>query len=97
MDPEDAPELEHAPYSPSSLKYFALCPSWQAGDTEEAGEIAGARGTAMHKAFETGDLSALETEEEKVLVQKALSYVDNIKRARLQSLERAQRIANRDS
>jgi hypothetical protein len=97
MDPEDAPELEHAPYSPSALKYYALCPSWRPGDSEEAGEIAGARGTAMHKAFETGDLAFLETEEEKALVEKALGYVETIKRRRIEQLERAQRTANRDS
>jgi hypothetical protein len=96
MDPEDAPELEHAPYSPSSLKYYALCPSWKPGDTEEAGEITAARGTAMHKAFETGDLSKLETDEEKILVKKALAYVDHIKRLRIDQLQRAQRAA-RDS
>lgn len=90
MDPEDAPELEHAPYSPSSLKYYALCPSWKPGDSEEAGEIAGARGTAMHKAFETGDLSHCETEEERFLVEKALAYVEHIRNARIKAVDRTQ-------
>lgn len=90
MDPEDAPELEHSQYSPSSLKYYALCPSWAPGDSEEAGEFAGARGTAMHKAFESGDLSHCETEEERILVQKALDYVNYIRNTRIKSLDRAQ-------
>lgn len=82
MDPEDYPEVEHAPYSPSSLKYFSLCPSWNKGDSEEAGEVAAQRGTAIHKAFETGDLSHCETDEEKVCAEKALQYVEHIKRRR---------------
>lgn len=94
MDPDDAPELVHAPYSPSSLKNFALCPSWKKGDTEEAGEIAGTRGTAMHKAFETGELGYCETEEEKLLVQKALNYVESVKRKRLQQWENSLNAAN---
>lgn len=97
MDPEDYPELEHAQYSPSSLKYYALCPSWLPGDSEEAGEIAGQRGTAMHKAFETGDLSHCKTEDERILVQKALNYVDYIIRNTSQRMERAQRAARRNS
>jgi hypothetical protein len=97
MDPRDTPELEHALYSPSSLKYYALCPSWKPGDSEQAGELTAARGTAMHKAFETGDLKFCETDEEKILVQKALSYVESIKRIRLEQLDRAQRIASRSS
>jgi hypothetical protein len=88
MDPEDYPELEHAPYSPSSLKNFALCPSWCQGDTEEAGEIAARRGTAIHKAFETGDLSHCETEIEIACAKKALGYVALIKRHRIASLQR---------
>lgn len=82
MDPEDYPELAHAPYSPSSLKYYALCPSWCQGDSEEAGEEAAKRGTAIHKAFETGDLSHCQSDEEKACAQKALKYVDYIKRYR---------------
>jgi len=97
MDPQDAPELEHALYSPSSLKYYALCPSWKPGDSEKAGEETAARGTAMHKAFETGDLNFCETDEEKVLVQKALAYVESIKRIRLDQLDRAQRAARQST
>jgi hypothetical protein len=97
MDPQDTPELEHAPYSPSSLKYFALCPSWKSGDSEEIGELTAARGTAMHKAFEAGDLAFCETDEEKELVQKALNYVDSVRRRRLSQLEGAQRASRPDS
>lgn len=89
MDPEDYPEIEHAPYSPSSLKYFALCPSWKSGDTEEAGEAAAERGTAIHKAFETGDMSYCTTDEEKACAKKARAYVELIKRQRIDSLPRA--------
>jgi hypothetical protein len=88
MDPEDYPELEHAPYSPSSLKNFALCPSWCQGDSEEAGEEAAQRGTAIHKAFETGDLSHCKTELEIACAKKALRYVELIKRERKASLPR---------
>ena len=84
MDPEDYPEVEHAPYSPSSLKFFALCPSWRQGDTEEAGEAAAKRGTAIHKAFETGDLSLCETDEERACAKQALKYVEYTKRRRAQ-------------
>lgn len=88
MDPEDYPEIEHAPYSPSSLKYFALCPSWKPGDSEEAGETAAAEGTTIHKAFETGDLSLCTTDEGKACAKKALAYVELIKRERIKSLPR---------
>jgi len=91
MDPEDAPNLEHAPYSPSSLNMYALCPSWKPGDSEEAGEAAALRGTSMHKAFETGDLSYCKDDEEKLLVQKALTYVNSIITKRVNQLHRAQR------
>lgn len=86
MDPIDYPELEHAPYSPSSLKYYALCPSWASGDTEEAGENAAERGTAIHKAFETGDLSHCTTDEEKALAKKALAYVEHVKQQRIKDI-----------
>jgi hypothetical protein len=82
VDPDDYPELEHAPYSPSSLKYFALCPSWKQGDSEQAGEEAAKRGTAIHKAFETGDLSHCKTDEEKACASNALKYVEYIKQQR---------------
>jgi hypothetical protein len=88
MDPEDYPEIEHAPYSPSSLKYYALCPSWKQGDTEEAGEAAAQRGTAIHKAFETGDMTHCKTEIDLACAKKALGYVELIKRERLASLPR---------
>lgn len=88
MDPEDYPELEHAPYSPSSLKNFALCPSWAQGDTEEAGEQAAYRGTAIHKAFETGDLSHCKTEIDLACAKKAIGYVTLVKRQRIASLSR---------
>jgi hypothetical protein len=94
MDPEDAPELKHAPYSPSSLKMYALCPSWKPGDSEEAGEAAANRGTSMHKAFETGDLSYCIDDEEKLLVQKALIYVNGTINRRIHQLQRAQRAAS---
>ena len=97
MDPEDAPNLKHSPYSPSSLKMFALCPSWKPGDSEEAGEAAAERGTSMHKAFESGDLSFCKDEEEKLLVSKALKYVDFTIHRRLNQLQRAQRTASNDS
>lgn len=83
MDPEDYPEMEHAPFSPSSLKYYSLCPSWGRGDSEEAGEEAAKRGTAIHKAFETGDLSHCHTDEEKGCATNALKYVEFIKQHRL--------------
>ena len=82
MDPDDYPELEHAPYSPSSLKFYALCPSWKQGDSEEAGEEAARRGTAIHKAFETGDLSHCQTDEERACANNALKYVHYIKHRR---------------
>lgn len=88
MDPIDYPEMEHAPYSPSSLKYYALCPSWQQGDSEEAGEQAGLRGTAVHRAFETGDMSHCQTEIEIACAKKAMAYVELIKRQRITSLSR---------
>ena len=97
MDPEDAPNLEHAPYSPSSLNMYALCPSWKPGDSEEAGEAAATRGTSMHKAFEIGDLSYCKDDEEKLLVQKALKYVDGIINKRIDQLSRAQRAAGNHS
>lgn len=87
MDPEDYPDLKHAPYSPSVLKNFALCPSWRPGDTESAGEEAAARGTAIHKAFETGDLSHCQNELEIACARKALAYVQFIKRQRIASLQ----------
>src|SRR5262249_27812202 len=93
MDPEDAPNLEHAPYSPSSLNMYALCPSWKPGDSEEAGEAAASRGTSMHKAFETGDLSYCKDEEEKLLVQKALKYVERTIQHRGEQWTRSQTAA----
>jgi uncharacterized caspase-like protein len=83
MDNEDYPEVEHAPFSPSSLKFFELCPSWAPGDSEEAGEEAAIRGTAMHKTFETEDFSHCQTDEERECAKQALRYVEYIKRRRL--------------
>jgi hypothetical protein len=91
MDPIDYPELAHSEFSPSSLKYYALCPSWCEGDSEQAGEDAAQRGTLIHKAFETGDLSALSNEIDIACAKKALAYVELIKRHRLAQLSGTER------
>ena len=97
MDPTDYPELAHSEFSPSSLKYYALCPSWKQGEQEEAGEEAAKRGTAIHKAFETGDLSGLTNDIDIACAKKALRYVEFIKRQRCASLSRDQRDQSQSS
>lgn len=83
MDPVNYPELEHSEFSPSSLKYYALCPSYKEDIAEEAGEEAAKRGALIHKAFETGDLSGLANEIDIACAKKAIGYVNFIKRQRL--------------
>lgn len=59
--------------SPSKLQYLSLCPCFEF--TESQGPGAADEGTRMHKAVETGDLTSLETEEEKAQVQKVLNLL----------------------
>ena len=67
----------HASYSPSSLKYFELCPCYQKDNSGSVHPVT-LRGTAMHKACETGDMEGLDSTE-KALVHKALSFVEAAK------------------
>jgi len=50
---------KHAPCSPSKLKNFELCPSYEPDDSSPPHPIT-LRGTAMHEALETGDDSQLD-------------------------------------
>jgi len=67
----------HASYSPSSLKYFELCPCYQKDNSGEIHPVT-LRGTAMHKACETGEMEGLDSTE-KALVHKCLSFVEAAK------------------
>jgi len=70
-------ELNHARFSPSSLKYFEACPCYQKTESAEIHPVT-ARGSVMHKACETGNTKGLDSDE-KILVQKCLSFVEEKK------------------
>lgn len=66
----------HARYSPSALKYFEICPGYEPrGGTSFAAE----RGTKIHEALEIGDISTLQNDEDQIIAQKCLDYVQSIK------------------
>lgn len=74
---DQTPDTSHARFSPSSLKYFEACPCYQKLETTEIHPVT-ARGSAMHKACETGNMKGLDYDEQK-LVQKCLSFVEEKK------------------
>ena len=68
------PEAEpaHAHYSPSSLKYFEICPSYL-NRTDEDSNPAAEQGTRIHHALEHEDPSELHNEEEHRLYEMTLA------------------------
>lgn len=63
--------------SPSKLGELEACPKyWQ--DPNRPQIAAASEGDLMHKALETGDLSALDTDEQKKSVQQCLDYCANL-------------------
>ncbi len=72
VDDSVAEEPAHAHYSPSSLKYFEICPSYlnrQDDDSNPAAE----QGTRIHHALEHEDTSKLHNEEEHRLYEMTLA------------------------
>lgn len=69
----------HAEHSPSSLKYFEACPSYQKrdGETTAIAEV----GTKIHEALDTEDLSKL-FPEEIVIAEFCLKFRDYIRAGR---------------
>ena len=61
MNKETAEERPHAEFSPSGIKYLSKCAGFKGRDgSSEAAE----KGNRIHAALETGDISALQSEEE---------------------------------
>jgi hypothetical protein len=67
----------HARYSPSSLAYREMCPSWEPEDDEGKDNSASEEGTRCHEACETENFSGL-TEEQVILVDTCLTYVNDL-------------------
>jgi hypothetical protein len=66
----------HAEFSPSQLKYFEISPNYRPrGGTSEAAD----RGTRVHEALDSGDLTLLKDEEEQIIAGKCFDYVEQIK------------------
>lgn len=71
--------VQHARFSPSKLGNKEKCSKFDyeqapVGETNESAD----EGTLMHKAFETRDLSILQTEEQRSQVEKVLQYVETL-------------------
>lgn len=71
----DHSKRAHAEHSPSSLKMFEICPSY--GKREGTNPIA-ERGTKIHEALESGDLTMLQDPEAQAIAQKCFDYVQLI-------------------
>lgn len=63
--------------SPSKLEGASTCPCYEREDTGP--NEAAAEGTLLHRALETEDLSGLETEEQRHLVEMVLDYIESVK------------------
>lgn len=68
----------HARYSPSSLGYREMCPSWENDNDSNKDTTASEEGTRCHEACETGDLTGL-NEEQELIVSMCLGYVMALK------------------
>lgn len=65
----------HAEHSPSQLKMFEICPGYlPRGGTNVFAE----RGTRIHEALESGDITVLQDAEEQAIATKCFDYVQQI-------------------
>jgi hypothetical protein len=67
----DHSKRDHAEHSPSALKMFEICPCY--AKREGTNPIA-ERGTAIHQALESGDLTQLKDDESQAIAQKCWDY-----------------------
>lgn len=71
---------QHARYSPSRLGSKEKCSKFDYQQVEQ-GEVneAAEEGTLLHSAYETGDLSNLQTDEQRAQVEKTLQYAESLR------------------
>lgn len=68
----------HARYSPSSLKLFEACPHYLNDDEDSGDNEAALRGTRIHEAVETRDLSHCKSEREVGIAEMLIAKTDEI-------------------
>jgi len=66
----------HAEHSPSALRYFEICPGYKpSGGTNWAAD----KGTRVHEALESEDISLLKDADEQAIAARCLDYLEQIK------------------